>query len=99
MSAIAVNRWPLWRDLKTSIWSWVNGLAVGQEHMAVIARFKRGMSRSFGISFGSQNIYLCREKPKHNAPFLLTIARYKCTGTVSKCLWLQMARMEMDCNL
>ena len=24
---------------------------------------------------------------------------YYCAGTVSECLWLQMARMETDCNL
>ena len=25
--------------------------------------------------------------------------QYYCVETVSKCLWLQMVRMEMDCNL
>ena len=39
--------------------------------------------------------HLRHRGPKNNRPFLLTIA-ILCTETVNKCLWLQMARMEMD---
>ena len=53
----------------------------------------------FSISLISRNIHFCRGKPTNNDLYLLTVAIFKYAETVGKCLWLQMARMEMDCNL
>ena len=60
-----------------------------------VSRFvlKGALSRIIRISLNSQNVYLFHRKPTNNGLFLLTIE------TVSKCHWLQMARMETDCNL
>ena len=45
----------------------------------------------FNRFLDSQNLYLCRRKPKSYGPFLLK--------SVNKHLWLRMARMEMEYNL
>ena len=61
---------------------------------------KEALSRIINISLNSQNIHLCHRKPANNGLFLLAIAiLVNYAKTVSKCLWLQMARMETDCNL
>ena len=65
----------------------------------IIDTYLKGLCHGFLASVNSQNIYLCRRKPTNNGLFLLTIAIFRYAETVSKCLWLQMARMETDCNL
>ena len=61
------------------------------EKTSQITSLEGALSRIISISLKSQNIYLCHRKPTNNDLFLLPI-------TVT-CVWLQMARMETDCNL
>ena len=42
-------------------------------------------------------MYLCREKLKNNGPLIAILA--ESTVPVKKCLWLQIARVEMEFNL
>ena len=76
------------------------------KHMVILKMFSRLMYMRACMSacWENYNLGLCHgclallELPKYNKYYYICGARKLCTETVNKCLWLQMARKEMDYN-